>query len=90
MPRSFIEVTKNVQSISLFGETFKASKRDGTPSHNAVLTQMVPEASAVGESQSNGKAENAVQKFEDLMRTYKSAPETSLDFKIPIDHPVFR
>ena len=43
--------------ISLFEETFKASSREGTPLHNSILTQMVPEASAVGESQSNGKAE---------------------------------
>ena len=67
--------------VALFEETFKASSREGTPSHNAVLTQMVPEASAGGESQSNGKAENTVQKFEDLMRTYKSALETHLDFR---------
>ena len=76
--------------VALFEETFKASNREGTPLFNATLTQMVPEASAVGESQSNGKAENTVQKFEDLLRTYKSALETHLDFKIPIDHPVFR
>ena len=31
-----------------------------------------------------------MQTFEDLMRTYKSALETRLDFKIPIDHPVLR
>ena len=58
--------------------------------HNTVLTQMVPEASAVGESQSNGKAENAIQKFEDLLRTYKSALETHLECSIPIDHAIFR
>ena len=76
--------------VSLFEETFKASCREGAPMHNATLTQMVPEASAVGESQSNGKAENAVQKFEDLLRTYKSALETHLDSKIPVDHPIMR
>ena len=47
--------------VALFEETFKASNREGSPLHNSVLTQMVPEASAVGESQSNGKAEDAVQ-----------------------------
>ena len=74
--------------VKLFEETFKASCREGTPLHNSVLTQMVPEASAVGESQSNGKDENAVQKFEDLLRTYKSALETHLDCSIPVDHPI--
>ena len=34
--------------VKLFEETFKASCREGTPLHNSVLTQMVPEASAVG------------------------------------------
>ena len=76
--------------IALFEETFKASGREGTPLHNPQLTQMVPEASAVGESQSNGKAENAVQKFEDLLRTYKSALETHLQCRIPIDHTIMR
>ena len=51
---------------------------------------MVPEASAVGESQSNGKAENAVQKFEDLLRTYKSALETHIKSRIPVQHPLMR
>ena len=37
---------------SLFEETFKASAREGIL-HNPTLVQMVPEASAVGESQSN-------------------------------------
>ena len=58
--------------VKLFEETFKASSREGML-HNPQLTQMVPEASAVGESQSNGRAENAVQRFEDLLRCYKSA-----------------
>ena len=69
--------------VALFEETFKASNRKGTPLHNATLTQMVPEASAVGESQSNGKAENAVQKFEDLLRAYKSALESKFEFQDP-------
>ena len=64
--------------VKLFEETFKASSREGML-HNPQLTQMVPEASAVGESQSNGRAENAVQKFEDLLRCYKSALETHLE-----------
>ena len=74
---------------SLFEETFKAACREGV-SRCPKLSQMVPEASAVGESQSNGAAENAVQKFEDLFRCYKSALETHLDAQIPIDKPVMK
>ena len=75
--------------VALFEETFQASARQGVL-HNPTLTQMVPEASAVGESQSNGKAENAVQTFEDLLRTYKSALETRLECRIPVKHPIMR
>ena len=74
---------------SLFEETFRASAREGVL-HNPALLQMVPEASAVGESQSNGRAENAVQKLEDLLRTYKSALETHLQCQIPVKHPIMR
>ena len=74
---------------ALLEETFRAAMRQGEL-HNPQLTQMVPEASAVGESQSNGRAENAVQKFEDLLRTYKSALETHLESRIAVDHPVMR
>ena len=49
---------------------------------------MVPEAFAVGESQSNGKAESSAQKVEDLLRTSKSALENNIDTRIPADHPV--
>ena len=67
---------------AMFEEAFKVAGREG-------LHQMVPEASAVGESQSNGKAESSVQKVEDLLRTYKSALETNINERIPADHPVF-
>ena len=43
-------------------EAFKASGREGAH-YNADLHQMVPEASAVGESQSDSKAESFVQKM---------------------------
>ena len=48
----------------------------------------VPENSAVGESQSNGRAEAAVQKWEDHMRTIKAGLETRLGQKVPLKHPV--
>ena len=48
----------------------------------------VPEASAVGESQSNGRAEAAVQQFEDQLRTLKAALQARIGQKLPVTHPV--
>ena len=48
----------------------------------------VPENSAVGESQSNGRAEAAVQQVEDYVRTYKAALEARIGAQIPCVHPV--
>ena len=74
--RSIVYRSDQEPSIrAMFEEAFKAAGREGV-SYNPNLQQMVPEASAVGESQFNGKAESAVQKVEDLLRTYKSALET--------------
>ena len=56
-------------------------------SYNPRLEQLVPEASAVGESQSNGKAERTVQRLVDMLATYKS-PETNIDARIPSDRPI--
>lgn len=42
------------------------------------LVQATPESSAVGESQSNGKAESSIHRIEDLIRTYKSAIESHI------------
>ena len=50
----------------------------------------MPESSAVGESQSNDKAENSVQRLEDMIRTYKSALEAHINFRIPPKHPLIR
>ena len=58
----------------LFEEVFRRSQRAGEV-YNPTLKQMVPEASAVGESQSNGFAENSIRRLEDLIRTYKCALE---------------
>ena len=55
----------------------------------AQLEQAVPEASAVGESQSNGRAESSVLRIQDLVRTYKCALESRLSTRIPCDHPIF-
>ena len=48
----------------------------------------VPELSAVGESASNGKAERAVQAFEDQLRTLKSALDSRMQRKVPVHHPL--
>lgn len=74
--------------IALFEATFQASQREGSPVCNENLVQMVTEVSAVGESASNGKAENAVQRVEDMMRTYKSAFENHINARIPAKHSV--
>ena len=52
------------------------------------VEQATPEASAVGESQSNGKAESAVGQLEDLVRTYKAALEDRIGERVPSTHPV--
>ena len=50
----------------------------------------VPETSAVGESQSNGRAERAVQAVEDQIRTMKGALEHRIAARIPSQHPVLK
>ena len=50
----------------------------------------VPEHSAVGESQSNARAERAVQEVEDLLRTMLAALEHRIKARIPSCHPVVR
>ena len=47
----------------------------------------VPENSAVGQSASNGRAEQAVQAVEDHMRTLKCALEERIAARIPSTHP---
>ena len=74
---------------ALFEEAFRASHRQGS-CYNPGLQQFVPEPSAVGESQSNGKAENAAQRLEDMIRTYKSALEDRIRFRVPSGHPLLR
>ena len=50
----------------------------------------VKETSAVGESQSNGKAEAAVKVFEDHLRVMKGALESRISARIPSRHPVMK
>ena len=71
---------------AIFEAAFQKSGREGEL-FNPALEQTVPEASATGESQSNGRAENTVQRLEDLLRTYKCALETNIGHRVPTDHP---
>ena len=74
---------------TMFEEAFRRSHRQRC-CYNPKLRQFVPESSDVGESRSNGKAENSVQRLRDMIRTYKSALETHINFRIPSQHPVIR
>ena len=65
------------------------SAREGALS-NPHLEQMVPEASAVGESQSNGRAESSVKRAEGYIRTLKSALETNTGARVPADSPTMQ
>ena len=64
--------------------------RNGEPVDSEEFLQLVPESSAVGESPSNGGAERAVQSIQDMTRTYLSALEGRIRWKIPTQHPVMR
>ena len=48
----------------------------------------VPEASAVGESQSNSRAERTVQQVEDHVRTLLAELEAHVGMKVSCQHPV--
>ena len=50
----------------------------------------IPENSAVGESQSNGKAEAAVKCFEDQLRVMKGALESRLGARVPSHQPAMK
>ena len=52
------------------------------------ILKAVPENSAVGESQSNGRAEAAVQQVEDQLRTLKAALEARIGKKVPTNHAI--
>ena len=42
----------------------------------------------MGESAYNGKAERAVQTFEDQLRTLESALDSRLNRRVPVNHPL--
>ena len=57
------------------------------PEPRATLTAL-PEHSGVGESQSNGAVEKAVQMVKNQLVTLKLALEDRLSWEIPLDHPI--
>ena len=73
--------------VAIINEVLRRSTTPGDQFYGLVQTA-VPENSAVGESQSNSRAERAVQTFEDMLRTYKSALEARIGSYLPCDHPV--
>ena len=50
----------------------------------------MPEQSAVGYSQSNGRAERSVTEIEARLRTIKAALESRIQRTIPCTHPIAR
>lgn len=88
--RNIVYKSDQERSIrSMLEETFKRLGSQGV-NYNPKLEQFIPEASAAGESQSNGRAESSVRRLEDLVCTYKSALETRLSTRIASTHPVFK
>ena len=52
--------------------------------------QTIREESPVGESQSNGEVENAIQRVQGMYRTMKDDLEANLGEKVPEDHPTVK
>ena len=63
-------------------------KLEGSVDAERPTATATPEHSHPGESQSNGKAERAIQSVEDLARTLKTSLEARLGCRIPMAHPV--
>ena len=72
-------------------EAIKRSGRSGSmlPADVPVLS-VVPEASPVGSSASNGRAERTVQMVEDQIRTLKAALEAHIGAMVLCDGPITR
>ena len=54
------------------------------------MKQFVPEGSAEGQNQSNGKAKRSVLRLQDLIRTVKSALDNHIGCRIPSKHAIVR
>ena len=71
------KIAQESSIITVLEDVLKLAGNTGEPCDpdDPVEMQAVPENRAVGASPSNGRAERAVQAFEDLLRCYKSALE---------------
>ena len=85
LSQTVIEKTVMTQIVE---EAAQRSGRYAAPADESDARIAVPENSAVGESQPNGKAEKAVQTMEDQIRTIKLALESRIGARIPCSHPV--
>ena len=84
-------VKRITQDVSNLGYAKLIMKTDGEPSIVALKeairqnssSQIIPEVSPVGESQSNGSSERGVQMIEDMVRTLKAAIEDRIGRPVP-------
>ena len=76
-----VKSDQEISIVALMEQAIRKSGRHGT---------IVPEASAVGESASNARAERTVQAVEDLLRVHKHALEARIGERLPSDHPTMR
>ena len=98
-PYAVSRVTSFIRESGLTNFNF-VFKSDQESSIQAVMEQairksgrngtIVPEASAVGESASNARAERTVQAVEDLLRVHKHALEARIGKRIPSEHATMR
>ena len=77
-------VVKSDQESSIVAVLEQAIRRSGRSG------SIVPEASAVGESASNSRAERTIQSVEDLLRVHKHALEARIGNRVPSDSAVLK
>ena len=76
------------EAIKLAGVTGREIKKDEDSDSDAEPIVGVPEQTMVGESQSNGLAERAMQTIEGQIRCMKLALEDRLQCSVPCSHPI--
>ena len=74
---------------TMIDEALRQCGKSGEARDDPSMLQAISENGAVGASASNGRAERAVQTFEDVCRTYKSALETRINATVLCNLPVF-
>ena len=73
--------------VALVNEMLRRSTTPGDMYYGLIHTS-VPENSAVGEKQSNSRAETSAQTFDDMLKTYKSVMKARMGCHLPSNHPV--